>query len=68
LGGFPDLKQVAWGRGGRGGRKEQESQEVVEARGFMKTDNGEIYLVAQAPSAVPSATISNTACVQASQK
>ena len=62
------VAEVREGRGGRGGRIYKESQEVVEARGFMKTENGEIYLVAQTPSAAPSATISNTACVQASQK
>ncbi|MEO0684199.1 MAG: S-layer family protein, partial [Cyanobacteria bacterium J06649_11] len=68
LGGFPDLKQVAGGRGGRGGRIYKESQEIVEAQGFMKAENGEIYLVAQAPSAAPSATISKSACVEAAQK
>ena len=55
-------------RVGRVGRREAESKDIVEAQGFMKTENGEIYLVAQAPTATPSASTSKTACVQASQK
>ena len=45
-----------------------ESKQIVEAQGFMKTDDGEIYLVAQAPTVTPSASTSKTACVKGSQK
>ncbi|MEM1392179.1 MAG: hypothetical protein AAF757_05955 [Cyanobacteria bacterium P01_D01_bin.116] len=49
-------------------RVEEESKQIVEAQGFMKTADGEIYLVAQAPTATVSAFTSKTACVQTSQK
>ena len=49
-------------------RVQPRSKEIVEAQGFMKTDDGEIYLVAQAPTVTPSASTSKTACVQTSQK
>lgn len=51
-------------RGGRGGRKEQEQEnkKIVEAQGFMKTKNGEIYLVAQAPTVTPSSNATTSVC------
>ena len=38
------------------------SKEIVEAQGFMKTENGEIYLVAQAPTATPSSNVNASVC------
>ena len=43
-------------------RVEAESNEIVEAQGFMKTENGEIYLVAQAPTANSSSHATASAC------
>ena len=40
----------------------------MEAQEFMKAENGERYLVAQAPSDALSATISKSACVEAAKK
>ena len=38
------------------------SKEIVEAQGFMKTENGEIYLVAQAPATTPSSNATASVC------
>ncbi|MGB3637711.1 MAG: S-layer family protein, partial [Rivularia sp. (in: cyanobacteria)] len=38
------------------------SKEIVEAQGFLKTENGEIYLVAQAPTATPSSHANTSVC------
>ncbi|MEM7581183.1 MAG: S-layer family protein, partial [Cyanobacteria bacterium P01_A01_bin.80] len=44
-------------------RKEQESKKIIEAQGFMKTENGEIYLVAQAPTVTPTSQNTASACL-----
>ena len=38
------------------------SKQIVEAQGFMKTENGEIYLVAQAPATTPSSGATASVC------
>ena len=46
----------------RSGRIEKESKEIVEAQGIMKTENGEIYLVAEATSTTPSSNPTVSVC------
>ncbi|MDY6900609.1 MAG: hypothetical protein SWZ49_21405 [Cyanobacteriota bacterium] len=38
------------------------SKEIVEAQGFMKNSDGEIYLVAQVPSSISSSNAVASAC------
>ncbi len=40
------------------------SSPIIEAQGFMKNANGEIFLVTQVPSSTPSAATTTAACVQ----
>ncbi len=40
------------------------SSPIIEAQGFAKNANGEIFLVAQAPSSTPSAATTTAACVK----
>ncbi|BAY85488.1 filamentous hemagglutinin outer membrane protein [Calothrix parasitica NIES-267] len=42
---------------------DKESREIVEAQGFMKNADGEVYLVAQVPSIVPSSNAVTLACL-----
>ena len=42
---------------------ERESKNIVEAQGFMKNSDGEIYLVAQVPSSIPSSNAVASACL-----
>ena len=67
LEGTSDLSRLATLDGESGGkvegaRVEAESKEIVEAQGFMKTENGEIYLVAQAPLSTPSSHATASVC------
>ena len=42
---------------------DSQSKEIVEAQGFMKNADGEVYLVAKLPSIIPSSNIVTSACL-----
>ena len=46
----------------RSRRVDKENREIVEAQGFMKNADGEIYLVAQVPSSIVSSNAVTSAC------
>ena len=47
----------------RSRKVDKESRKIVEAQGFMKNADGEVYLVAKLPSIIPSSNIVTSACL-----